>query len=199
MVTTIVSDKAETLPITIPTPMRTHRLDGSLQCRRGFSTHLSPQTCGKVERFHQTLKKYLAKQEPAQTKKQLQVQLDRFVAYYNQVRPHRAIGRRTPLEAFEAPRAELPAQPFDRLQWLQGPERQGRQARLGDTSAQWASPPHRSRTDVLRLAGGHARRGSRHPDHRLRPVTAPPSDSRPERRLPTTALDSGPNSLSTMS
>src|SRR5579862_2984408 len=35
-----------------------------------------PQTCGKIERFHQTLKKFLAKQEPATTKKQLQAQLD---------------------------------------------------------------------------------------------------------------------------
>jgi transposase InsO family protein len=49
-----------------------------------------PQTCGKVERFHQTLKKYLGKQEPATTKKQLQAQLDTFGRYYNCVRPHRA-------------------------------------------------------------------------------------------------------------
>ncbi len=34
-----------------------------------------PQTQGKVERFHQTMKKYLDKQEPATTKKQLQGQL----------------------------------------------------------------------------------------------------------------------------
>ena len=37
-----------------------------------------PQTQGKVERFHQTLKKYLAKQEPATTKKLLSGQLNRF-------------------------------------------------------------------------------------------------------------------------
>lgn len=46
------------------------------------------------------MKKYLEKQDPPETKKQLQGQLDRFVAYCNTVRPHRAIGRRTPLEAF---------------------------------------------------------------------------------------------------
>lgn len=61
-----------------------------------------PQTCGKVERFHQTLKKYLAKQDPAQTKKQLQRQLDRFAVYYNTIRPHRELRRRTPAEVFEA-------------------------------------------------------------------------------------------------
>ena len=61
-----------------------------------------PQTCGKVERFHQTVKKYLAQQDPVSSPAQLQAQLDRFVSYYNEVRPHRAKGRRTPAEAFEA-------------------------------------------------------------------------------------------------
>ena len=61
-----------------------------------------PQTCGKVERFHQTLKKWLAKQPPATTLTDLQADLDRFAAYYNTVRPHRALQRRTPAEAFAA-------------------------------------------------------------------------------------------------
>jgi transposase InsO family protein len=70
-----------------------------------------PQTQGKVERFHQTLKRFLAKQVPATTKKQLQSHLDLFVAYYNAERPHRAIGRRTPLEAFNARERALPTGP----------------------------------------------------------------------------------------
>src|SRR2546426_11199653 len=70
-----------------------------------------PQTCGKVERFHQTVKRYLAKQDPAPTKKQLQAQLDRFVAYYNNVRPHRGIARRTPAEAFAARERAYPRGP----------------------------------------------------------------------------------------
>jgi transposase InsO family protein len=61
-----------------------------------------PQTCGKVERFHQTMKRFLAKQDPPVTTKQLQRQLDRFVRVYNTDRPHRALDRKTPLEAFEA-------------------------------------------------------------------------------------------------
>jgi len=32
----------------------------------------------------------------------LQRQLGRFVAYYNTVRPHRALGRRTPAQAYAA-------------------------------------------------------------------------------------------------
>ena len=61
-----------------------------------------PQTCGKVERFHQTLKKFLRKQPRARTIAELQAQVDRFVACYNQVRPHRAKGRKTPKSAFDS-------------------------------------------------------------------------------------------------
>jgi transposase InsO family protein len=61
-----------------------------------------PQTCGKVERFHQTLKRWLAKQPPAATLAALQAQLDQFRTYYNTLRPHRALNRRTPAEAFAA-------------------------------------------------------------------------------------------------
>ena len=59
-----------------------------------------PQTCGKVERLHQTLKRYLDAQKPAQTLPALQAQLDRFVHYYNDIRPHRALHGRTPLQAY---------------------------------------------------------------------------------------------------
>jgi len=61
-----------------------------------------PQTCGKVERFHQTVKRFLAAQEGVATKKHLQRELDRFVDYYNEVRPHRGIGRKTPASVFAA-------------------------------------------------------------------------------------------------
>ena len=42
------------------------------------STPYHPQTCGKVERFHQTLKKYLAKQVPPASLGHLQLQLDTY-------------------------------------------------------------------------------------------------------------------------
>jgi len=61
-----------------------------------------PQTCGKVERFHQTLKKFLAKQDPAVDVAELQTQIDRFVVTYNDQRPHRSLGRRTPRGVFTA-------------------------------------------------------------------------------------------------
>ena len=61
-----------------------------------------PQTCGKVERFQQTLKKWLRRQPLAATLADLQAQLDAFVDYYNHHRPHRGIGRCTPTERWAA-------------------------------------------------------------------------------------------------
>jgi transposase InsO family protein len=81
--------------------------------RRGIRfTHsrpYHPQTCGKVERFHQTEKRWLATQPPATTIARLQRQLDNFVAYYNTVRPHRALGRHTPTDAYTARPKATPA------------------------------------------------------------------------------------------
>ncbi len=48
------------------------------------------------------MKSFLAKQGEAASMAALQGQVDRFVAYYNEVRPHRARGRQTPRAAFEA-------------------------------------------------------------------------------------------------
>ena len=75
------------------------------------STPYHPQTCGKVERFHQTLKKFLTKQAPATSLPHLQLQLDAFRSYYNQHRPHRAHHGQTPLYAFNARIKARPAAP----------------------------------------------------------------------------------------
>lgn len=61
-----------------------------------------PQTQGKIERFHQTLKLWLDKQPPARTHGELQTQLDQFRIIYNQHRPHRALDRQTPQQAYDA-------------------------------------------------------------------------------------------------
>jgi transposase InsO family protein len=74
----------------------------SLGIAARHSSPYHPQTCGKVERFHQTLKRFLRKQPRVGTIAELQAQIDRFVAYYNEVRPHRAKGRMTPRAAFDS-------------------------------------------------------------------------------------------------
>ena len=68
-----------------------------------------PQTCGKVGRLHQTLKKWLARQDPAATVAELQAQLDAFTGSCNTQRPHRAAGRRPPAEAWNARPKAIPA------------------------------------------------------------------------------------------
>jgi hypothetical protein len=57
------------------------------------------------------MKRFLAKQEPATTKRQLQAHLDTFVELYNNHRPHRALDRHTPAEAFAARERAYPTGP----------------------------------------------------------------------------------------
>lgn len=71
-----------------------------------------PQTCGKIERFHQTLKKHLSTRPKAQTIKELQTQIDWFVNYYNTIRPHRACGSKPPIKRFEARDKASPETPI---------------------------------------------------------------------------------------
>lgn len=67
-----------------------------------------PQTQGKIERFHQTLKLWLAGQPPAASLEVLQAQLDTFRQLYNERRPHRALDRTTPHQAYHARPKALP-------------------------------------------------------------------------------------------
>ena len=92
-----------------PNVMQTELLALGIDFRHSRPYH--PQTCGKVERFHQTMKAFLAKQPKAASIAELQGQVDRFVAYYNEVRPHRARGRMTPRSAFEARDKARPSGP----------------------------------------------------------------------------------------
>ncbi|HEV8559194.1 MAG TPA: IS481 family transposase [Actinophytocola sp.] len=70
-----------------------------------------PTTCGKAERFQQTMKKWLAAQ-PVQptTIGQLQILLDAFADAYNHRRPHRSLPQRaTPATAYAARPKATPA------------------------------------------------------------------------------------------
>ncbi len=84
---------------------------GKRRVRQDHSRANHPQTCGKVERFQQTEKKWLAAQDPAGTIEDLQRQLDRFGRHYNQVRPHRALQRKTPAEVYRARPKAVPNGP----------------------------------------------------------------------------------------
>jgi transposase InsO family protein len=78
------------------------------------STPNHPTTCGKVERFHQTLKKWLTRQPRAATIAELQAQLDAFVEEYNHGRPHRSLPHRaTPATTYQARPKAAPGERLD--------------------------------------------------------------------------------------
>ena len=63
-----------------------------------------PQTCGKVERFQQTLKKWLRKQPMANDLADLQEQLDRFITFTTGNDPTEASAASPPSSAGQPPR-----------------------------------------------------------------------------------------------
>jgi transposase InsO family protein len=94
----------------------TTRLSGGKGGRNGFEHELRrlgikqkngrpnhPQTQGKAERFQQTLKNWLAAQDPQPTTlTELQALLGAFTAIYNHQRPHRSLPHRaTPATAYQ--------------------------------------------------------------------------------------------------
>jgi transposase InsO family protein len=140
--------------------LETELADLGIGCKH--STPYHPQTCGKVERLHQTLKRYLAKQAPARSLGHLQLQLDAFRSYYNQHRPHRAAGGRTPLVAFTA---RLKAGPAGVRAALQYRVRQDRVDTSGTVTLRYQSRlrhiavgrAHKHQPVRLLIAGDHVR------------------------------------------
>lgn len=79
-----------------------------LGVRQLHSSPYHPQTCGKTERFHQTQRQWLDVQPVARTVEELQQLLNEFRKIYNECRPHRGIGRKTPKSVWNA---QTPAAP----------------------------------------------------------------------------------------
>jgi len=104
----------------------------ALGCAVITSTPHHPQTCGKIERLWQTLKKWLRAHGPYPTLAALNAALLAFADYYNTRRRHRALHGRCPAAAFAA---GTPARPADRP--LPGPfsVRQVQATTLGIVSA----------------------------------------------------------------
>jgi transposase InsO family protein len=134
-----------------PNVMQTELLALGIEFRHSRPYH--PQTCGKVERFHQTMKAFLARQPPAGSLAELQAQVDRFVAYYNEVRPHRARERRPPRVAFEARDKARPSGPMIRV----GAGVRVRRDRIDKNG----KVTLRHRTRLHHIGVGHAHRGKR--------------------------------------
>ncbi len=109
-----------------------------------------PQTQGKIERFHQTLKRWLERQPAARDLAVLQAQLDAFREVYNEQRPHRTIGRRTPGEAYRAIPKDQPSGPASRGHF---------RLRYDTTDSKGAMTLRRAgRLHHLKVGAAHARR-----------------------------------------
>lgn len=82
--------------------------------KNGKPSH--PTTQGKIERYHQTLKKWLAVRSAPQNITELRVLLKEFEHIYNHERPHRAINRQTPATSYNAlPKAGPTMELFDQI------------------------------------------------------------------------------------
>jgi transposase InsO family protein len=86
----------------------------ALGCQSIASTPYHPQTCGKIERFWQTLKKWLRAREATRGQYSTLAELNRdlvvFAEHYNTRRPHRAHNGRTPAAVYTATVKARPAQ-----------------------------------------------------------------------------------------
>jgi transposase InsO family protein len=95
------------------------RILRALGVRVVTSSPFHPQTCGKNERFHQTFKRWLAKQPTPATVADLQALADCFDAAYNDERPHTAHQGATPNEVWAArercPQPTAPTDPSTRI------------------------------------------------------------------------------------
>jgi transposase InsO family protein len=74
-------------------------------CRENGISHRhtaprSPTTTGKIERFHQSLRKEFLADRSFESIETAQVELDTWVLDYNTVRPHQALEMATPAERF---------------------------------------------------------------------------------------------------
>ncbi len=67
-----------------------------------------PETLGKLERFHKTLKEWLSDEGPPRDLAHLQELLDRFRTHYNEDRPHQGIADLTPAERYRPSPAPPP-------------------------------------------------------------------------------------------
>lgn len=90
------------------TPGHFERTLALMGVRQSNGRPCHPQTQGKIERYHRALKQWLSARPPASSIDELNEQLAEFQHVYNEERPHRALGRRTPGEAYRAKGKALP-------------------------------------------------------------------------------------------
>ncbi|MDP6495837.1 MAG: integrase core domain-containing protein [Dehalococcoidia bacterium] len=79
---------------------------GMVGIKHILATPFHPQTNGKVERYHQTLKRSV-NQLPYEVPGDLETAIGDFVSYYNFRRYHKALGDVTPSDVLKGRREEI--------------------------------------------------------------------------------------------
>lgn len=90
------------------TPGHSERTLALMGVRQSNGRPYHPRTQGKIERHHRTLEQWLSARPLASSIDGLNEQLAEFQHVYNEERPRRALGRRTPGEACRAKGKALP-------------------------------------------------------------------------------------------
>jgi transposase InsO family protein len=152
----------------------------ALGIEAGHSRPYHPQTCGKVERFHQTMKKWLAQQPPAADLAELQTQLDRFRHLYNHQRPHRSLDRRPPIQVFaHTPKTGPTDRPLDQPTTTHQVRVSGGTVSIGKRYQISVGAQYNGQTATvvitgtachIFLAGKLIRRHTLNPHHRVQPL-----------------------------
>jgi putative transposase len=105
-----------------------------------------PQTCGKNERVHSTLKKWLRARPLPETMDELSSWITIFDERYNYRRPHQALQMRTPAEAFTHDARALPPLPPEPADLGAPPRQRTRRTPNG-------APDPNDKMRLLRVAG----------------------------------------------
>ena len=69
-----------------------------LGVKHRYTRPYRPQTNGKVERFWRTLNEDLIEETTFETLEEFKSALEEYLIYYNELRPHQALGHKTPLQ-----------------------------------------------------------------------------------------------------
>ena len=87
-------------------PNRVNSNPGMVGIKHILATPFHPQTNGKLERYHQTLKRDV-NQVPYELPSDLEAAIVAFVSYYNYRRYHKALGNVTPSDVLRGRRQEI--------------------------------------------------------------------------------------------
>jgi len=127
----------------LPSGMTTYQLGmGALGIRAAFAAPYKPRTKGKVEKFFSFLQRdFLAEvRDSVHTLDDLNAQLEQWVDWYNQRRPHASLAQGTPAQHYRPSRTSAPQNLYSVLA-VEQPRRVGRDSAVAFRGKRLPVPP----------------------------------------------------------